>query len=435
MQYSTKNLPKSEIEIIVSIPFAEFEPHVRRAAGIISEETEIEGFRRGKAPFDLVKKKVGEAAIYEKAADLAVQKTYVEVMEKVVSEQKNKEEFIPIGKPEVSVLKIAPGNDFEYKIKIALLPRVTISGYKSIAGRLKKEKKDIVIEDSEVEKTLEWIRESRAPLITVDREAKEGDRVEIDFEVRHGGVKIEGGESRDHPMIIGKGKFLPGFEEKLVGMKAGEEKEFSLVAPDDWYEKNLAGKPLEFKATMKLVQEKQLPPIDDNFAKGLGSFENLEGLKINIREGIFQEKKEKESQRIKSKIIEEIASEIKAELPEVLIESEIEKMVAELQSGVTSMGLKWEDYLLHIKKTSEELKRDWRSEAEKRVRIALALRAIAEEEKVEVSEEEIETRANDFLRQYGTPIDAAKTIDAAELRDYMRGLIRNEKVFEILENS
>lgn len=478
MEVKIKTLPKSEVEINVIIPFLAFEPYVKRAAIVISEETEIEGFRRGKAPFAVVKEKVGEAAIYEKAANMAVRRSYLEVLEKA-RENKSDEEFLPIGRPEVVILKVAPENDLEYKIKIALFPKVALSDYKDVARRAKKEKKEIAVDEKEITKALEWIRESRAPLVTVDREARKDDRVEIDFEVRHGGVKIEGGESKDHPLILGKGKFLPGFEDKLVGMKTGEEKEFNLVAPEDWHEKNFAGKSLDFKIMMKLVQERSLPEVDDEFAKGLGKFENIESLKRNLREGIAQEKEEKERQRIRSLLVEEIAAGIRADLPEVLVESELDKMFTELKSGVDGMGLKWEDYLMHVhpvrekslqapletsfqektasrergsltgqatevvpegaafsngvKKAEEALKAGWRGEAEKRVRAALALRYIANKENINVTPEEIEARASQFLRQFGAP-EEARAIDPTELREHMRGVIRNEKVFEFLEN-
>lgn len=436
MNYELKSLPKSEIEITVILPFSEFEPHVKRAASSISEEIEIEGFRRGKAPYEMVKNKVGEATIYERAAEIAVRKTYPEVLEGV-SEEKSKagETFLPIGRPEITVTKLAPGNELQYKVKVAVMPKVSLPDYKEIAGRVRREKKEILVSDEEILKTLDWIRESRSPLITVNREAQNGDRVEIDFEVRHGGVKIEGGESQGHPLILGQSKFIPGFEEKLIGMKAGEEKTFNLQAPKDWHEKNLAGKSLDFKVNMKLVQERRLPELNDELAKNLGNFSGLEALTSSIREGITKEKKEKEAQRLRALLIEKISEGMGAEIPEVLVDSELEKMALELKSGIESMGLKWEDYLMHIKKTPGELKRDWQPEAEKRVRAALALRAIAEKENLAASREEVESRANEFLRQHGSPEKAEKGINADELREYTRGVIRNEKVFEFLEHS
>ncbi|OGZ99907.1 MAG: trigger factor [Candidatus Sungbacteria bacterium RIFCSPHIGHO2_02_FULL_47_11] len=433
MQYNLQTRPRSEVEIEVVVPFSEFEPHVKRAAVLISEETEIKGFRKGKAPYEKVKEAAGEAAIYERAADVAVRKTCQKVMEELVTSNQLPASRPPIGKPEITVTKLAPANEFQYKIKLALLPEVTLPDYKTIARRVQKEKKDVAVSDEEVAQTIEWLRNSRAPLVTVDRPAEKDDSVEIDFEVRHGGVKLEGGDSKNHPLVIGKNKFMPGFEDNLIGMKAREEKTFSLVAPEGWHEKALAGKELEFKTAMRLVQERHLMEVNDDFAKTLGNFESLEALQGNIRNGLMKEKGEKETQRVRSLIIEEVAKNAKMEIPEALVSSELEKMTVDFRSNIEQMGMRWEDYLTHIKKSFEDLKKEWRPEAEKRVRIALCLREIAEKEKIEASEEEVKARADEFLRQFRSVADAEKKIDLDQLLEYTRGIVRNEKVFEFLE--
>lgn len=435
MEHHLTFFPESEIEIQVTLLYAEFEPFVKKAAVALSQEIEIEGFRKGKAPLAKVKERVGEHAIYERAANLAIRETYPKILESTLQElkEKNHREIIPIGHPEVSVTKLAPGNELHYTVRISLLPEVVLPDYKKIAERVFKGKKEISVTDEEIEKTLHWVRESRTALVTVDREVAEGDQAEVDFEVRHGGVKIEQGESRSHPVIIGKGKFIPGFEKELVGMKAGEEKSFTVRAPDDWYEKGLAGKALDFKVSLTLVQERRVPDLTDEFVKNLGNFSSVEALKKSIYEGIEQEKQEKERQRVRALVIDEIAKDTKTEVPEVLIETELKKMIGELQSGVGNMGMKWEDYMLHIKKNEKELLTDWKPDALRRVRAALVLREIANCEALEAREAEIEDRANRYLEQFKTAEEAEKKIDSEELREYTRGVLRNEKVFEFLE--
>jgi len=341
----------------------------------------------------------------------------------------------PIGRPEIIVTKLAPGNEFAYTVKLALLPSVTLPDVRVIARRILTDKKSVTVTDEEVDKTLFWLRESRSPVVTVERAAASGDTAEIDFEVHRDGVRIESGESKNHPLVIGKNKFMPGFDDHLIGMRSGEEKKFTLVAPEHWHEKSLAGKSLEFRVAVKSVQERMLPELNDEFAKSLGTFETLEALKKNITEGMTHEKEEKEKQRIRASIIEVIAKESTVEIPDVLIVSETEKMVAELKQGMEDMGMKWEDYLLHIKKTIPELQKEWRPEAEKRVRIALCLGQIARQETIEATEEEITARANQMLEQYKSVKEAEKAIDPQALREYCGGIIRNEKVFELLEKS
>ncbi|MDP3710391.1 MAG: trigger factor [bacterium] len=434
--YVLKNLPKSEIELEINIPFSELEPQVKRAAILISEKINIEGFRKGKAPYEIIKNKVGEMAIYEEAAELAVRKTYPEILEEIF--QKNKtdgKDFTPIGKPEITITKIAPGNDLQYKVKLALLPEVKLGDYKNIAAKTNKDKKEVVVSDEEIDKTLQWIRESRAPVVTVDRPAQKEDLVEINFETRDNGVKIADGDSKNHPLVLGKGNYLPGFEDHITGMKTGEEKTFKITAPKDWHDKNLAGKELEFKVNLKLVQERRLPELTDDFAKSLGKFVSIEELKKNIESGMRQEKEAKEKQRMRVLAIEEIAEGSKMDVPDVLIERELDKMLAELKSGIENMGMRWEDYLLQIKKKPEDLRKDWRAEAEKRVKIALVLREVAKQENIEIPEDEIKNKSDEFLRQFKTSKQASQEIDLEELRSYTMGILKNEKVFELLEKS
>ncbi len=433
MRHTFTQLPKSEAEIAVIIPFEEFEPHVKRAAVVISEETDLEGFRRGKAPYDVVKARIGEARIYERAADIAIRKTYPDVLRKLLAAEPLLADNPPIGAPEITVTKLAPGNELQYKAKIAFLPLIKLPDYRPITARIAKEKQEVAVTEDEVDKSIAWIRESRMTRAPVERPAAHGDAVEIDFEIRHGGVKIEGGESKNHPLVIGKGRFLPGVEEQLVGMHIGEEREFSVTMPEDWHQKPFAGKALDIKAVMRRVEEAILPELNEDFIKTLGTFPSVEALRQSVRDGILQEKKEKEKQRVRILIIEAIAKGSHAEVPAVLIAAEIDKMFNELKSGVEEMGMQWEDYLVHVKKNVEELRKEWQEEAEKRVLIALILREIAKRERIEPEKEKIEERANQYLMQYNSADEAHKAIDPKDLYDYTKGILRNEQVFEFLE--
>lgn len=417
---------------MATILFSEFEPQLKKAAGFLSEENDIEGFRRGKAPYEIVKNRFGEMMIYERAAELAIRQNYIELLKKAAADAQKKE-FVPIGRPEITITKLAPGNDLEFKVKMVLLPEVELPDYKSIASKVLKQKKEIAVSEEEIQKTLDWIRESRAPLVTVGRAAQKGDIAEIDFEIKKDGLKVEGGESKNHPLTLGRGGFLPGFEDQITGMKSGEEKIFTLTVPESWHDKTLAGKKLEFKVLLKLVQEKIIPELNDESVKSLGNFSSVEDLKKNIRDGLTQEKEAREKQKIRSAIVEGIAAPLKTEIPEVLLTSELAKMLHELKNGIENMQMDWADYLLHIKKSEEDLKKEWRGEAEKRVKAALVLRAMAREEKIEPSEEEVKIAADQYLTRFEDAEEARKSIDPDELKEYTKGVLRNEKVFEFLE--
>ncbi len=435
MDVSLTVLPGSEIEITIALSPIEFAPHLATAAHLISEEVEIEGFRKGKAPYDVVKNRVGEHALYERAAEAAVRASYPKAQEQLIENGKLFGEHPAIGRPEVTITKLAPGNEFTYKIKMAVMPNVTLPDYRAIAKSTATDKKEQAVTNEEIEKAIGWLAESRMKLVAASRPAAAGDHVEVDFEIRHNGVKIAEGDSRNHPLVIGQGKFMPGFEDALIGMHANDQKIFTLAVPHDWREASVAGKSLDFNVTMKAVQERILPEITDEFAKGLGEFASLVALRANIREGLLAEKKEKENQRIRGAIIAEIAQQSNMELPAVLIASEIEKMTAELKAGISDLGMQWPDYLLHIKKTEKDIKSGWQDEAKNRVRAALALREIARKEHITPTEEEIAERTQQYLVQFKNNGEAAKNIDPAELRDYAQGILKNEKVFDLLEKT
>lgn len=293
-----KKLPKSQIEISISVLWDEWKKYVGQAVAEISEEIKVDGFRPGKAPRNLIEQKVGKGVILNKAGQKAVEKSYVNFV--------LKEKLEILGHPEVEIEKIEEGKTLEFKAKVAIMPEVEIDGkFRTEVKKINEEsaKRKIEIKESEIELELEKLANSRVKLITVRREARKNDSVEIDFDVFIGGVLIEGGSSKNHPLVIGKGVFIPGFEENIIGMKESEEKEFELAFPESYHKKDLAGKTANFKVKMSLVQERQAPEIDDEFAKSMGNFENLEALKKNIKEGMEEEQERRNKEEKKENIL------------------------------------------------------------------------------------------------------------------------------------
>ncbi len=436
MDVTVSPIEKSQIEFLVTVPFEEFEAHAKRAAALISEERDFEGFRKGKAPYEIVKKEVGEHLIYERAAELAVRRTYPDALQTALARRAEEPEKnrIPIGHPEITITKLAPKNELLYKAKVSLLPEVGLPDYAKIAARTRqKEKKDIAITDAEISRAIDWLRESRTKETAVSRPAQDGDAVEIDFEIRSGSALINGGNSHNHPLVIGQKKFIPGFEDHLIGMAPGTKKEFTLVVPESWHDGNIRGKTLGVRASMRTVRERAIPDLTDEFVRDLGQFETKEKLIENVRQGLTQERREKERERIRMQIIKNIAISATIDIPDLLLEAELDKMFTELKSGIEQMGMKWDEYLSNIKKTVAELRTDWRTEADTRARVALTLREIAARKSIDPSENDVTARANEFLARYKTTQEAEKEIDPETLREYTRGVLRNEKVFEFLE--
>lgn len=433
MVYHIEKTNATSLAVTVAVPYAELEPLLVKATEEISAEMEIDGFRKGKAPYEIIKQKIGEFRILEEAAGIYIRQNFEKILKEVEEKEFEGSSFEPVGEPQVAVTKLASGEDLEYKITLSLLPALKLPDYKSIAEKVMTGKKAEEVTEKEVESSLNWLRESRAKLITVNRGAKTGDRVEIDFSAKHGGVKLEGGESKNHPFILGQGRFLPGFEDNLIGMKNGEEKTFMLAAPQDWKEPALAGKNIEFTVKMNLVQERDVPAWGDEFAKSLGNFSSSKEAEEKIKQGLEVEKKEKERERLRLAAIEDIAAETQAEIPDILISRESEKMAAELRQSIESAGLKYGDYLGHIKKTEEDLKKEWSKDAERRVKIALILREIGRIENIRPNDEEIKEAINRSASHRGMTEGDLKNIDRQALFDYSRGIARNEKVFQWLE--
>ena len=460
MKVNIKKLSSNQIELEVEISAVKMENYFQLAASELSKNMRVNGFRPGKVPIEIVEREKSSQKLYDQASNLAIQKTLTKAILDLptgkagLPTDKAGNQIKIVGQPNIVVLQIAQGNPMKYKATFSIIPEVKLENYKG----LKIKRKKLKVEDKEIDKSLDYIQKSRAKLITVNRPAEKGDRVEIDFITRSSGVKIEGGESKNQPILLGESRFVPGFEEKLIGMKSGEEKEFSLIVPQDWPRKNLANKNLDFQVNpapeprrrtsslrgrqvrcrvkMNLVQKRDIPKLSDEFAKNLGKFQSLTHLKENIKKGLLQEKKIKDKERIRGELIEKVAESLEINIPQALIDIELNKMVEELRQGLSeNMGLDFNKYLSQIKKTIEDLKREWQDQAKKRVKIGLALEAIAKKEKIEVTQEEVESRINEDLKRYPNTEEIKKNIDSNLLKEYTKNILRNEKVFELLEKN
>lgn len=416
------------MEVTVTVPWKMWEKYIDQAAADYSKEIKIEGFRAGKAPRNMVEQKVGKGALLDAAAQRAVQGTYP----KVVTENK----IDAIGKPKAEIVKLAEGNDLEYKCVTAVVPKVSMKSWKGAVEKVNKEysKKSSAISDEDVEKEIAEIAKSRVQHLTVEREAQDGDNVILSFEVKKDGVPIENGTSKSHPMILGRKVFIPGFEEQVIGMKAGEIKDFELTFPKDYHEKGLAGNPAQFTVTVETVQERKTPEVSDEFARSLGKFKDLEEMRKNVKEGMEEEKKQELREKRRGEIIDGLVEATEVEIPHVLLHEELHKMIGEFEMQLQGMNITFEQYLMQVGKTVDELEKEWEPQANKRIKAALALEEVAKDMEIEVSNEEVEAEMNKTLAQYKKIQDAEKNIDLGKLYNYVKGMMQNEKVLEYLEN-
>lgn len=335
MKITITKLPGSRVEVLGTLPAADLEPYIKQMTRSFVDSAELPGFRKGKAPETMVIANVGEIKILERAAEKALQGLWPKILEEHHIEA--------IGSAEFHLLKLARGNDLEWKTTVAILPEITLPDYKAIAKKINSTKKleQIEITDKEINETLEYIRKSRA---------------------------------RD---------------------------------------------------------DGTLPELSDQFAQSLGNFSTLEALKNNIRDGIRLEKEGKNKESHRMKIITEIALAATIDIPTIMIDAEREKMARELRTSIEDMGLTWDTYLAHLKKTEEELKAHWTEDAQKRIRTGMALREIARHEHIEPQEKEIQERIEWIMKPYTE--EERKNLDPERIRDYAMGIIKNDTVFQFLE--
>ncbi|MBU1118527.1 trigger factor [Patescibacteria group bacterium] len=412
----------TEVELEIEVSPEEMEKYLDMAAKTLSNKVKIEGFRAGKVPRNILEMKVGKAALFDEAVNIALPKTYTQA---VIDNN-----LEPVGDPEISPKKAAVGNPFIYVATVTILPSFTLPDLSKISVK-KKEK--VTVSKKDVEKTLHTLAEQRAKTTAVDRASKKGDEIVIDFKIYRDKVQIENGDYKDFPATIGDSKFIPGFEDKVVGLKKGDKKEFDLTFPKDYYEKILAGKKATFKVTVKDVKEKELPTIDDAFAQSLGGLKDLKDLEKKIEENLTVEAEKKENERQEKEILEKVNEKITVDLPKKLVAGEQEQLLREFQQMVERQGGAFDEYLESIKKTKEQLLKEFTKSAEERVKTALMLREVAKKEKLTITEEEVEKEREIHKMQYQQNPELKERVESDDYTAYLRNMLMNKKVVGFLK--
>ena len=420
MKTSIKKVSNSKVEILIDVSSENLDNYYKKALSELGKDLKIKGFRPGNAPTNIVEERIGKDAILNHAAQIAIQDKYVQIVKE--------NDLEVIERPKVEILKLALGNPLKFKVEAIIMPEIKLPDYREVAGSVKNEK--VSIKDKDIEEALKWLQSSRTKLIALDREARKGDFIEIEYS----SPQIENNSSKKDGFILGKGHTVPGFEEKLEKMKSGEEKGFSLDVPKDYSVKELAGKEVEFKVKTVSVLKTELPEINDEFAKSLGKFENLASLKKNIEEGLKMEKQKKAKEKLRGEIIDRIINSIKWEMPDSLVQAEKERIFADFkQSFSRNPQVSFEDYLKKTKKSEQEIEKSLLEPAQRNVKTYLILKEISKKENIEVSDQEVEKGVNEILENDPSIKEKEKELDLERLRQYTRERITNERVFQLLE--
>ncbi|BBW95385.1 MULTISPECIES: trigger factor [Geobacillus] len=360
----------------------------------------LPGFRKGKVPRVLFEKRFGVEALYQDALDILLPEAYAKAVEEAGIE--------PVSLPEIDIEQMEKGKSLIFKAKVTVKPEVKLGQYKG----LEIETIDATVTDEDVDNELKRLQENYAELVVKeDGTVENGDTVVIDFEGFVDGEPFEGGKAENYSLEIGSGTFIPGFEEQLIGMKAGEEKEIQVTFPEEYHAEQLAGKPATFKVNVHEVKAKQLPALDDEFAKDVDDeVETLDELKAKIRARLEEAKKNEAETALRNAVVEKAAANAEIDVPEVMIKNETDRMLREFDQRLQMQGLNLQLYYQFSGQDEAALREQMKEDAEKRVRAALTLEAIAKAENIDVTDEEVNEELNKMAEAYNLSVDKLKEL-------------------------
>ncbi len=421
MQHTFKNLPKSQAEFIITITPAEYAKDMEAAAARLSERAAIHGFRPGKAPYDIIKQQLGEIKILEEAMQTIVEKNFFEAV--------TKEKMQTVGMPEITLEKLAPGNDFVFKAIVALLPTVKLPDL----GKIKVVKKPVNIGEKEVGAVLEDLKKMQGKEVPKEGPAVKEDKVVVSMNMLIDKVPVEGGQAPSHQVYLNEPHYIPGFAEQLLGLKKADKKQFTLKFPTEHYQKHLAGKDVDFEIEVKDVFALDFPALDDEFAKKLGQ-KDITSLRGVLKQNLAHEAEHKEEQRVEGEILESIIAAAEfSEIPDVLLRSEKQKMFNELKHDLERNGVDFEKYLKDLKKTEEEIFTDFTERGTTRVKAALISRQVALDNDIKVDEEEIKNEVEMVRMTYKDDPKVEEALKRPEVLDTLAMTIQNRKVVQFLK--
>ena len=396
-------------KIALEIEKAEFEVALNKAYAKCRKSIMIPGFRKGKAPRKMVESMYGPTVFYEDA----VNEIFPEIYEKAVTEQGLK----AVGQPSVVDMDTTEEGNIALTVSTALYPEVTLGAYKGIEVA----KKAVSVAEADVDAELNRMAERNARIETVEREAKNGDTVVIDFEGFVDGKAFEGGKAEKYSLTLGSGSFIPGFEDGLLGTKAGDEKDVEVTFPADYNAKELAGKPATFKCKVHEVKETLKPELDDEFAKDVSEFDTLADLKKDISDRLTKTRQEEADRAFEDAVIAEAAKNMTCEIPACMIDEQVDHQMNQFAYQLQMQGMKMEDYAKMMGGNLDGLRQSMRPMAEQTVRTTLLLDAVAEAEKIEVLDAEVQEELQKMADQYQMELEKVKAaVDTATVTEELK---------------
>ncbi len=402
---SCEKIEKSQVALTIEVGAEAFQAAVEKAYRKMRGKINMPGFRPGKAPRKLIERMYGAEVFYEEAINIAFPDAY----EEAVKEQ----ELQVVGYPAVELVGDATGDGFTFKAIVPVYPEVTLGEYKGLTA----EKEEVKVSAADVDERLKQLSDRNTRLVSVEREAKEGDTAVIDFDGYLDGKPFDGGKGENHSLELGSHSFVPGFEEQVVGMKAGDEKDIDITFPED-YHADLAGKAVVFKVKCHEVKEKEVPEMDDEFAKDVSEFDTLKELKADLKKKISEERQKAADREFEDALMTKVAEGITAEIPDAMVENQARQFVENFKMQITQQGIPYDQYAQMTGITEAKLLEDAKEPALRQVRMDLALAAVIKAENIEASDEEVEDEFKKLAEQYGMDLEMVKKyVQADQVKD------------------
>ncbi len=391
MKATLKNVDQHVVELTIEVPAADVAAGIKAAVKRIASQVNVPGFRKGKAPRNVIEMNYGKEAVLNEAYDFLVNQNYTAAL------QEN--EIVPVSQPEIEQVQFEEGKDLIFKATVTKRPDVKLGDYKGLDAK----KEEAKVTDEQIQEQLKNIAEQQAEMVVADKDAKveTGDFAVIDFKGTVDGKAFDGGEGKSYPLQIGSGNFIPGFEDQLVGAKAGDDVTVKVTFPEDYFVADLAGKEAEFATHIHDIKRKQLPELNDEFAKANSSYETIAELKADLRKKMEEDAERRAVDAYNGELIKTAVENAEVDIPEVMVADRVEQMIQELAMSMEGRGLKLEDYLKFSNKTVEELREEYKETAAENVRTDLVLDAIAVEEKIEVTPDDMNREIFMMAQNFG----------------------------------
>ena len=403
---SVEKQEKSAVQLVIEIGGEEFEAAVQKAYLKQRSKINVPGFRKGKAPRKIIEGMFGSGVFYEDAINELYPKAYAEAVEQ--------EKLDVVSWPNVEVVE-AGKDGLTFKATVTVRPEVKLGEYKGLTA----EKEEVKITDEDIDNELKPYINRATRMVTVEREAQNGDTVVIDFEGFLDGKPFDGGKAEGHSLELGSGSFVPGFEEQLVGTKAGDEKDLDITFPEEYHE-GLAGKAVVFKVKVHEVKEKQLPTVDDEFAKDVSEFDTLEAFKKDLADKLTQRREAQAKRAFEAAVMEQVMDNMEVEIPDAMVAYETDQMVEDMARRVQAQGIPFDQYLAMTGMTMDIVRTQAAAAAMERVRRDLALGAVVAAENIEISDEDLEAEYKRLADEYHMELEQVKA--AAPAEDVKKGL-------------